>query len=57
LFVGLLTVSIDRWQKALVAVVAMIVTVALADLPNRSGLLVASVLGIALGLVLERFRR
>ncbi len=57
LFVGLLTVSVDRWQKAVVAVVAMIITVALADLPHRSGLLVGAALGVVLGLVLERFRR
>jgi len=57
LFVGLLTVSVDRWQKALVAVVAMVITVVLADLPNRSGLLVAAILGVGLGLILERYRR
>lgn len=57
LFMGLLTVSIDRWQKALVAVVSMIATAALADLPNRSGLLIAALIGVALGLLMERWRR
>lgn len=57
LFMGLLTVSVDRWQKALVAVVAMLITAALADLPNRSGLLIAAVSGVALGVFMERLRR
>ena len=57
LFIGLLTVAVDRWQKALVAVIAMLITALLAELPNRSGLLVGAVVGIALGVLLERFRQ
>lgn len=57
LFVGLLTVSIDRWQKVAVALVAMVVTVVAAELPNRSGILVAALVGVAVGLVLERLKR
>jgi hypothetical protein len=33
------------------------VTFLLADMPSRSGLLVAALAGLVLGLVLERFRR
>jgi hypothetical protein len=37
--------------------VAMVVTLVLADLPNRSGMLVAAALAILIGLILERIRR
>jgi len=37
--------------------VAMLITFALADMPNRSGMLVAALLSILLGLLLERVRR
>lgn len=54
---GLLATTINSWQKAVVAVFAMVVTFLLADMPNRSGLLVAALAGLLLGLLLERFRR
>jgi len=57
LFLGLLALSVDRWEKVVVAVVAMLITFALADMPNRSGMLVAALLSILLGLMLERVRR
>ena len=57
LFLGLLALSVDRWEKVVVAVVAMLITFALADMPNRSGMLVAALLSILLGLLLERVRR
>jgi len=57
LFLGLLALAIDRWEKVVVAVVAMVVTLVLADLPNRSGMLVAAFLAILIGLILERIRR
>lgn len=57
LFVGLLTVSIDRWQKVAVALAAMVITVVMAELPNRSGILVAAFGGVVLGLFLERLQR
>ena len=57
LFLGLLALSVDRWEKVVVAVVAMLITFALADMPNRSGMLVAAFLSILLGLLLERVRR
>ncbi len=57
LFMGLLVTAVDRWQKGVVAVAAMAITVLLIDMPSRSGLLVAAGLGILLGLLLERWRR
>lgn len=57
LFVGLLAVATDRWEKILVAGVAMLVTVLLSELPNRVGLLVGALVGIGLGFLLERFKR
>jgi len=57
LFLGLLALSVDRGEKVVVAVVAMLITFALADMPNRSGMLVAALLSILLGLMLERVRR
>lgn len=57
LFMGLLVTAVDRWQKGVVAIVAMAMTVLLIDLPSRSGLLFAAGLGILLGLALERWRR
>jgi len=57
LFMGLLAVTIDRWQKAAVAISAMAFTGLLADLPNRSGLLIGALLAIGLGIILERVRR
>ena len=50
---GLLATAIDGWRKVVVAAVAMAVTLALLDLPSRSGLLLAVVVGIAVGLILE----
>jgi predicted branched-subunit amino acid permease len=57
LFMGLLVPAINRWEKGGVALASAVLTLLLADLPNRSGMLVAAVLGIAFGLVLERRRR
>ena len=57
LFMGLLAVSVDNWRKVAVAGVAMVLTLLLADLPHRTGLLFAALIAVALGLVLERLRR
>lgn len=57
LFLGLLVMALDRWQKTAVALVAAGVTYLSAELPNRSGLLVGALIGIALGTFLERWRR
>ena len=56
LFMGLLVMTIDRWQKILVAALSAGLTLALADLPNRAGLLVAAMLAVAVGVLLEQFR-
>jgi len=60
LFVSLLVLAIDRWEKVLVALVAAATAVVFAGLPNRFGLLIGALGGIALGLafdVLWRHRR
>jgi len=57
LFIGLLAVSIDRWQTLAVALVAMVAAVALAQLPNRLGILAAALIALLVGLLLERLRR
>lgn len=57
LFMGLLVTAIDRWEKAVVAIAAGLVTVFFAEMPNRSGLLLGAILGVALGLILELRRR
>jgi 4-azaleucine resistance transporter AzlC len=57
LFMALLVTAIDRWEKVAVALISALVTFALADLPNRSGLLIAALVGIASGLLLELRRR
>lgn len=57
MFMSLLAMAIDRWEKVAVAMLAAAITVLLADLPNRSGLLLGALVGIVLGFVLERRRR
>ena len=57
LFVGLIVLGIDRWTKAVAAVVGAGVTFLVAGLPNRTGLLVGALAGIMVGFVLERARR
>jgi 4-azaleucine resistance transporter AzlC len=56
LFISLLVVAIDRWEKVAVALVAATVAAVFADLPNRFGLLVGAITGIALGLGLDLLR-
>ncbi|MEE4277762.1 MAG: AzlC family ABC transporter permease [Halieaceae bacterium] len=57
LFTALLVMAIDRWEKVVVALVAAGVTMAFAELPNRFGLLLGALLGIAVGLVMDLLRR
>lgn len=57
LFMGLLAVSVDRWQKVVVALVAMVAMVALAGLPNRLGIVIAALIAIGVGVILERMAR
>jgi len=54
MFMGLLVVGIDRWPKAVAALVAGLVTLLAAQWPHRSGLLLGAVAGVAVGLLLER---
>ena len=57
LFLGLLVMMIDRWPKAIVAILAALITWYCADLPNRSGLLVGSACGVVMGFILEKVRK
>lgn len=57
LFTALLVMAIDRWEKVAVALLSGTVTVMLADLPNRSGLLAGAVIGVLFGLFLEGRRK
>ncbi|HSM45201.1 MAG TPA: AzlC family ABC transporter permease, partial [Acidimicrobiia bacterium] len=54
LFIGLIVLGIDKWPKAVAALVGGGVTFLVAGLPNRSGLLVGALAGIIVGTVLER---
>ncbi len=57
LFIGLIVLGIDRWTKAVAAMVGGGVTFLVAGLPNRTGLLVGALAGIVVGTLLERARR
>lgn len=57
LFTALLVVAIDRWEKVAVACASGLITIGFSSMPNRSGLLLGALLGIALGLLLEVRRR
>jgi predicted branched-subunit amino acid permease len=56
LFVGLVVVGVDRWQKALVAVSGAALTFLLADLPSGSGMLIGALAAIALGMLADALR-
>jgi predicted branched-subunit amino acid permease len=56
LFMGLLTLGIDRWPKMVAAVVGAATTYLAAGLPNRTGLLLGAAVGILAGTVAERCR-
>ncbi len=53
LFTALLVMALNSWDKLAVALLAGGVTVLFSELPNRTGLLVGALLGIAMGLLLE----
>jgi predicted branched-subunit amino acid permease len=57
LFIGLLVLGIDSTPKLAAAVVGAGVTLLTASLPNRTGLLVGALAGIAVGTLLERSTR
>jgi 4-azaleucine resistance transporter AzlC len=56
LFTALLVLAADRWQKVLAALIGASVTLALASLPNRSGLLIGALCGIAAGMAADAWR-
>ena len=57
LFIGLIVLGIDKWPKAVAALVGGGVTFLAAGLPNRTGLLVGALVGIVVGTALERMWR
>ena len=57
LFMSLMIAASDRRDKMGAAVIAMGITYLLAALPNRSGLLLAVVISIALMMLVQRLRR
>lgn len=54
LFLGLIVIGVDRYPKAVAAVVGAAVTYVAAGLPSRSGLLVGALAGVAAGTLAER---
>lgn len=57
LFIGLIVIGIDKRPKLIAALVGAGVTYLTAGLPNRAGLLVGAVFGIAAGTIAERVGR
>jgi predicted branched-subunit amino acid permease len=57
MFTSLLVLGIDRWPKAVAALVAAATALVAADLPNRSGLLLGALTGVLVGVLLERLRQ
>ena len=57
LFMGLLANAANNWKKIIAALVAAVVTMAFAEVPNKGGLLIGACSGIVLGLLMERFQR
>jgi 4-azaleucine resistance transporter AzlC len=55
MFVGIVVMSIDRYPKAVAAIVGAGVSYLFAGLPNRSGLLVGAVFGIVAGVLADRW--
>lgn len=56
LFIGLIVIGIDKYPKLIAGLVGAGVTYLTAGLPNRAGLLVGALTGIAAGTIAERFR-
>lgn len=54
MFVGIVVMAIDRFPKAVAAVVGAGISYASAGLPNRSGLLVGALVGIIAGVLADR---
>ncbi|MDM3870124.1 AzlC family ABC transporter permease [Porticoccus sp. W117] len=56
LFLGLIVLGIDKPPKLVAALVGAGVTLACIELPNRTGLLVGAVAGVAAGIIAERIK-
>lgn len=56
LFLGLIVIGIDKSSKLVAALMGAGVTFVAAGLPNRTGLLVGAVVGIAAGTIVERLQ-
>jgi predicted branched-subunit amino acid permease len=56
MFLGMAIMSTDTRPKVVAAAVAGLVTFLSAGLPNRSGLLLGSVVGVAAGVIVRRWR-
>lgn len=54
MFVGLVVMGINRYPKAVAAIVGAATTYLLAGMPNRSGLLVGAFVGVVAGVISER---
>jgi predicted branched-subunit amino acid permease len=57
MFTSLLVMGIDRWPKAVSALAAAGTALAAAGLPHRAGLLLGAVVGVVVGVMLERARQ
>ena len=53
----LLISGINRWPKVVAAVVAAVVTYLAAGIPNRLGLIIGGIAGVAAGVTASRMRR
>ena len=56
MFIGIVVMGIDRYPKAVAAVVGAAASYVFAGLPNRSGLLIGALLGIIAGISVDRRR-
>lgn len=54
MFVGIVVMGVDRYPKAVAAVVGAAASFVFAGLPNRLGLLVGALVGILAGIVVDR---
>ncbi len=57
MFLALLVMGVDRWPKAVAALIAALVAWLGADLPHRSGLLLGAGAGVGFGMLFEGLRR
>ena len=57
MFVVLLISGINRWPKVVATVVAAVVTYLAAGIPNRLGLIIGGIAGVAAGVTASRMRR